>query len=89
MTYNFNFNIEKDGFPYGTIDTAATYIAQELERRVTSDKPLLEYRIATDLRETSEVELSDTERTYLLSVLLSLPIDNYYYSFTIGIQLKF
>ncbi len=31
MTYNFNFNIEKDGLPYGTIDTAATYIAQELE----------------------------------------------------------
>lgn len=78
MTYNFNFNIEKDGSPYGTTDTAATYIAQELERRITSDKPLLEYRIATELRTTSEVVLTETEKNHLLSVLTSLPIDNYF-----------
>jgi len=78
MTYNFNFNIEKDGSPYGTTDTAAIYIAQELERRITSDKPLLEYRISTELKSTSEVVLTETEKNHLLSVLTSLSIDNYF-----------
>jgi len=78
MTYNFNFNIEKDGSPYGTTDTAATYIAQELDRRITSDKPLLEYRISTELKSTSEVVLTESEKNHLLSVLTSLPIDNYF-----------
>lgn len=78
MIYNFNFNIEKDGSPYGTTDTAAIYIAQELERRITSDKPLLEYRISTELKSTSEVVLTETEKNHLLSVLTSLSIDNYF-----------
>jgi hypothetical protein len=78
MIYNFNFNIEKDGSPYGTTDTAAIYIAQELERRITSDKPLLEYRISTELKSTSEVVLTETEKNHLLSVLTSLQIDNYF-----------
>lgn len=78
MKYNFNFNIEKDGSPYGTTETAAIYIAQELERRVTSDKPLLEHRISLELRDTGEVELLQIEREHLLNVITSLPIDNYF-----------
>jgi len=77
MTYNFNFNIEKDGSPYLTSDKAAKYISDILYTRVSSDKPLLESRVAEELASTSETTLSEDERVYILNILLSLPIDNY------------
>lgn len=78
MIYNFNFNIEKDGSPYGTTQTAALYIADVLQNRTTSDKPLLEYRIANELIASSETDLNQTERDHLVSVLSFLQIDNYF-----------
>jgi len=80
MTYNFNFNIEKDGSPYGTTDTAAIYIGNILYAKVSTDKPLLEARIAEELITTSEVELDSDERQHLYDILLSLPVDNYFKS---------
>jgi hypothetical protein len=77
MTYNFNFNIEKDGSPYLTSDKAAKYISDILYTRVSSDKPLLESRVAEELADTSETTLSEDERVYILNILLSLGIDNY------------
>jgi len=77
MTYNFDFNIEKDGSPYLTSDKAAKYISDILYSRVSSDKPLLEARIASDLETTGETILIEDERLHLLNVLLSLNIDNY------------
>jgi hypothetical protein len=44
---------------------------------VSSDKPLLEARIASDLETTGETTLIEDERLHLLNVLLSLNIDNY------------
>jgi hypothetical protein len=78
MIYNFNYNITKDGTPYGTSGTAAGYIADILQNRTTADKPLLEYRISNDLITNGETELLNQEREYLLSVIVSLPIDNYF-----------
>jgi hypothetical protein len=77
MTYNFDFNIEKDGSPYLTSDKAAKYISDILYTRVSSDKPLLESRVAEELASTSETTLSEDERVYILNILLSLGIDNY------------
>lgn len=78
MIYNFNFNIEKDGSIYGTDLTAAQYVADVLQNRITSDKPILEYRIATELLSTGQVDLIASEREHLLSVITSLSIDNYF-----------
>ena len=77
MTYNFDFNIEKDGSPYLISDKAAKYISDILYTRVSSDKPLLESRVAEELASTSETTLSEDERVYILNILLSLGIDNY------------
>lgn len=78
MLYNFNFFITKDGAPYGTSQSAAAYLTDVLQYRVTSDKPLLEYRVANELITNSETELSESERQYILNVILSLSIDNYF-----------
>jgi hypothetical protein len=78
MIYNFNFYITKDGAPYVTTETAAAYLADVLENRTTSDKPLLEYRISTDLRASSQTDLLEQERQYLISIISGLPVDNYF-----------
>lgn len=78
MIYNFNYNITKDGSPYGTSGTAAGYIADILQNRTTSDKPLLEYRISNELIATGQTDLTQVERDHLISVLSSLQIDNYF-----------
>ena len=80
MTYNFDFNIEKDASPYLTSDKAAKYISDIFYSRVSIEKPLLEARIADELAVTSEVELDSDEREYFFNVLLSLPVDNYFKS---------
>jgi hypothetical protein len=80
MTYNFDFNIEKDGSPYLTSDKAAKYISDIFYSRVSIEKPLLEARIADELAVTSEVELDSDEREYFFNILLSLPVDNYFKS---------
>ncbi len=78
MMYNFSFYITKDGSPYGTVETAATYIADVLQNRTTSNKPTLEYRISNELIATGETDLTQVERDHLVSVLSSLEIDNYF-----------
>lgn len=78
MKYNFNYNIEKNGSVYGTSLTAAQYIADILQNRVTSDRPILEYRIASELESTGETELLTIEREYLLNLLISISVDNYF-----------
>ena len=78
MKYNFNYNIQKDGTVYGTNLKASEYIANELDVRVTTDKPALEYRISTELKASNETDLAQAERDHLLSVLYSLQIDNYF-----------
>lgn len=78
MIYSFNYQIEKDNAPYGTSLSAAAYLAEVLLNRVTSDKPILEYRLATDLLTTGEVDLVTSERDHLLNVITSLSIDNYF-----------
>lgn len=78
MIYNFNYNIEKNGSPYGTVDTAALYIADMLQNRTTSDKPILEYRISNELITTGETGLAQSERDHLILVLSFLQIDNYF-----------
>lgn len=78
MKYNFNYNIQKDGTVYGTNLKASEYIANELDVRVTTDKPALEYRISTELKTNNETDLTQAERDHLLSVLYSLQIDNYF-----------
>jgi hypothetical protein len=77
MTYNFNFNIEKDGSPYLTSDKASKYISDILYVRINSDKPLLEARVAEELAQTNETTLSEDERIHILNVILSLNLDNY------------
>lgn len=77
MTYNFDFNIEKDGSPYLTSYKASKYISDILYARVSSDKPLLEARVAGELASTGETTLSEDERVHILNVLLSLNIDNF------------
>ena len=77
MTYNFDFYIEKDSKPYLTTEKASTYISDILYSRVSSDKPLLEARVAGELLSTDETTLSQDEKTHILNVLLSLNIDNY------------
>jgi len=76
--YNFNFYVTKNGSPYGTTETAAAYIADVLQNRTTSDKPTLEYRISNELIANSETDLNQIERDYLVSLLSSLQIDNYF-----------
>jgi hypothetical protein len=78
MIYNFNYNITKDGTVYGTQQKASEYIADELENRVTTNKPTLEYRISTELKTNNQTDLTQTERDYLVAVLSSLQIDNYF-----------
>ena len=78
MIYNFDFYITKDGSPYATTESAANYLADILETRTTSDKPLLEYRISTELRTNSETNLLEQERQYLISIISGLSIDNYF-----------
>lgn len=78
MKYSFNFFIQKDGSNYGTNETAAIYLAGELESRVTTVNSMLEYRIATELKATQEVELTNVEKEYLIGVISSLPIDNFF-----------
>jgi len=78
MIYNFNYNIEKDGAIYGTADTAALYLANILQNRTTSDKPLLEYRIAEELILSGETELLNSEREYLIDIIISFQLDNYF-----------
>lgn len=78
MKYSFNYSIEKNGSPYGTTDTAALYIADVLQNRTTSDKPILEYRISNELLSTGETDLTQIERDHLVSVLSFLQIDNYF-----------
>ena len=77
MTYNFDFNIEKDGLPYLTTDKAGKYISDVLYTRISSDKPLLEARVAGELAATLETTLTEDERLHILSVILSLNVDNY------------
>ena len=77
MKYNFDFKIEKDGLPYLTNDKAANYISDILYSRISSDKPLLEARIAEELETTLETTLNEDERLHLLNVIISLNIDNY------------
>lgn len=77
MTYNFNFYIEQNGSPYLTADKASKYISDILYSRVSSDKPLLEARVAAELLASDETALSEDERVHILNVLLSLNIDNY------------
>jgi hypothetical protein len=77
MTYNFDFYIEQNGSPYLTSDKASKYISDILYARVSSDKPLLEARVAGELISTDETTLSQDEKTHILNVLLSLNIDNY------------
>jgi hypothetical protein len=78
MIYNFDYNILKNGEFYGTTSKASEYIANELDNRVTTDKPALEYRISTELKANNETDLTQAERDHLLSVLYSLQIDNYF-----------
>lgn len=78
MIYSFDYFITKDGQPYGTALKASEYIANELDVRVTSDKPTLEYRISTELKGFNETDLTQVERDHLISVLSSLQIDNYF-----------
>jgi hypothetical protein len=78
MIYNFNYVPTKDGTIYGTQLTAGQYIASELEVRVTTDKPALEYRISTELRASNQTDLTQVERDHLLSVISSFQIDNYF-----------
>ena len=77
MIYNFDFNIEKDGSPYLTTDKAGKYISDILYSRVSSDKPLLEARVAGELAQTNETTLTEDERLHILNVILSLNVDNY------------
>ena len=77
MTYNFNFYIEKDGSPYLTTDKASKYISDFLYIRVSSDKPLLEARVAGELISTDQTTLTEDERLHILNVILSMNIDNY------------
>lgn len=78
MLYNFNFYITKDSAPYGTSQSAATYLIDILQTRVTSSKPLLEYRVANDLLSSGKTELNEPERQHILEVILALDIDNYF-----------
>jgi hypothetical protein len=78
MIYNFNYNITKNGEFYGTTFKASEYIADELENRVTTDKPALEYRISTELKNNDQTDLTQIERDHLVAVLSSLQIDNYF-----------
>lgn len=78
MIYSFNYQIEKDGQPYATLLTAGQYIAGELDVRITSDKPMLEYRISNELKATGQTDLTQIERDHLLAVISSLQIDNYF-----------
>jgi hypothetical protein len=78
MIYNFNYNITKDGTIYGTQQKASEYIAGELDVRVTTDKPALEYRISTELKASNQTNLTQVERDHLLFVISSFQIDNYF-----------
>lgn len=78
MIYNFNYNITKDGTAYGTTLKASEYLANELDNRITTDNPALEYRVSTELKTTNQVDLTQVERDYLLSVISSFQIDNYF-----------
>jgi hypothetical protein len=78
MTYNFDYQILKNGQPYGFTETAAVYLSNYLYNRVSSDKPLLEARIAGDLLTSPDaLELDSDERTYFLNIILALGVDNY------------
>lgn len=78
MIYNFDYFLTKDGQPYGTALKASEYIANELDVRVTTDKPALEYRISTELKASNQTDLTQVERDHLLFVISSLQIDNYF-----------
>ena len=78
MLYNFDYSITKNGEFYGTNLKASEYIANELDSRITTDKPALEYRISTELKASSQTDLIQAERDHLVSVLSSLQIDNYF-----------
>jgi hypothetical protein len=78
MTYNFDYSVTKNGEFYGTTLKASEYIAGELDVRVTTDKPALEYRISTELKASNQTDLTQVERDHLLSVISSFQIDNYF-----------
>ena len=76
MTYNLNTIPSHNGKPYGIDYTIAQYIAEALEARVSTDNPMLEFRIAQELRNDGTVELNQQELDYLLPIIVALPIDN-------------
>lgn len=84
MNYNFNFNpttkrlvnnVEVD-MPHIIDYALAIFIAEQLEQRTSTANPLLEYRIAQELRANGSVTLSQEENEYLCAIIVQLPIDN-------------
>lgn len=76
MTYNLNQIPTHNGKPHGIDYPMAQYIAEQLEARVSTSNPLLEYTIAQQLRATGEVSLTEEERDYLVAIISSWQIDN-------------
>jgi hypothetical protein len=62
--------------PYIIDYPLSIYIAEQIEQRVSTNNPLLEYRIAQSLRNTGSVELNQEETAYLSDIIIQLAIDN-------------
>lgn len=67
---------EEADMPHIIDYSLAQFVAEKLEERMTTDNPLLEYRIAQSLRKTGTVELIEPEVAYLSNIIIHLPIDN-------------
>lgn len=84
MILNLNFiptikrmvnNVEVD-MPHVIDYSLAQYVAEQIELRVSTENPLLEYRIAQSLRAIGQVTLTQEEAEYLTTIIVNLPIDN-------------
>lgn len=68
-------NVEVD-MPHVIDYCLAQFLAEQIELRVSTENPLLEYRIAQSLRSTGAVNLTEEEVAYLTTIIVNLQIDN-------------
>lgn len=57
---------------------ASDYLAEQLLAKVNTENPELDYRIANELKEKVNVELTEIEVDYLRSFINLLQVDNLY-----------
>lgn len=62
--------------PYLYDYTMAVWLAEYLESRITTDQPVLEARVATELRANGSFAATAEELEYIRNTVIKAPVDN-------------